>query len=134
MPNSSVDAPISTATVAVALDRGPASGHEQYQRDQHAELRLVGQQPEQNAREHRAAVQQCEKSAEQRCGEECVLAVADIDEHGGKRSRHEPCLAPWHDGVNGGHERGERDGEPAEQRERIGHQRKQAAIIRKNGG
>ena len=73
----------STATVTVAaamvLQR---RARQQRDRNQHAELRLVGEAADQHAGKPRLAVEPVQRAAEQRGGEESVMAVADIDEHG----------------------------------------------------
>ena len=62
-------------------DRAPSSAGQQRDRNQDAELRLVGQQADQHAREPWPAIEPVQRAAEQRRGEKSVLAVADIDEH-----------------------------------------------------
>ena len=63
-------------------DRAPASAGQQRDRDQDAELRLVGQEADQHAGKPWPAIEPVQRAAEQRCGEESIVAVADIDEHG----------------------------------------------------
>src|SRR5437660_28360 len=62
-------------------DRVPALACEQRDRNQHAELRLVGEQADQEAGEPWPAVEQMERAAEQCGSEKTVLPMADIDEH-----------------------------------------------------
>ncbi len=50
-----------------------------------SELRLVGDEAEQQAGEHWTAVEAHERGADQGGGEKPVMAVAEIDEHRGKR-------------------------------------------------
>ena len=70
-------------------ERAPAPARRQHQRDQQAELRLVGEQAEQDAGEPRPPIELSKRAAEQRGGEEAVMAVAEIDEHGGEGEREQ---------------------------------------------
>ena len=122
-------------------ERAPAPGRDQHQRDQHAELRLVGDQAEQHAGEHRPAVEHHQRAAEQRRGEKAVVAVADVDEHGreGERQQQpEPALqrdevqrASFRAARPAGRiaapcrGRAQRRRLPDRERERVGHQRQQ---------
>ena len=73
----------------------PASARDQRHRHQQAEMRLVAQQPEQQAGAGGAAVDQPGETAEQRRGEERVLPQPDGPEHRGKRQdRGQPLPAP----------------------------------------
>src|SRR5262249_43517715 len=65
-------------------DRVPALAREQRDRNQHAELRLVGEQADQPAGAPRPAIEQLQRAAEQRRGEESILAMTDVDEYRGK--------------------------------------------------
>jgi hypothetical protein len=59
-----------------------------------AELRLVGENADQEAREPGSAIEQVQCAAEQRRGEESILAVADIDEHRREGRRDQQRLTP----------------------------------------
>src|SRR5581483_1642706 len=60
----------------------PAAGGDEYQRDQHAELRLIGKQPEQDAGGDGLALKLRQSEAQQGSGEEAILPVTQIDEDG----------------------------------------------------
>ena len=62
--------------------RAPAPGREQHQRDHQAELRFVGEQAEQDAGNDRPPIEPQQRKADQRRGEEAVMPVTEIDEHG----------------------------------------------------
>ena len=78
------------ATVAAAAAKArqrPLAGKRE--RDHQPELRLVGQEAEQDAGDERPAVELDKRAAEQRGGEKAVLAVADIDQHRREGEREE---------------------------------------------
>jgi hypothetical protein len=69
----------------------PAPAYRQHERDHQPELRFVGQKPEQDAGKKRPAIEHDQRAADQRGGEEPVLAVTDVDQHGRKGdSEQEP--------------------------------------------
>ena len=69
----------------------PAPAYRQHERDHQPELRLVGQKPEQDAGEERPAIEHDQRAADERGGEEPVLTVTDVDQHGRKGdSEQEP--------------------------------------------
>jgi hypothetical protein len=79
-PNAATVASTSSATVAAAAAIVRQCPPER-QRNHQAELRLVGKQAEQQPGDDRPAVEQRERAAEERGGEQAVLAMAEIDEH-----------------------------------------------------
>ncbi len=103
--------------------RAPAAGDDEHQRNQHAELRLVGEQAEQDAGEDRPCIEQHETAAQERRGQEAVLTVAEIDEGDGKREREHHRLPARHDRADG-HQIGcERQRAPDQQRPGVGNER-----------
>ena len=70
-------------------DGQPAPVRDQHQGKQQTELRLVGEQPETNAGKRRPPLQQAERAADQRRGEEAVLPGGDVPERRGKAERDE---------------------------------------------
>ena len=111
----------SAAMVAIAAAiAAPALACEQCDRNQHAELRLVGEQPDQHARKPRPAIEQLQRAAEQRGGEKSVLAVADIDEHGGEGGCDQQRLRARQDRADRGEIGRETSGEPQRQAPGIG--------------
>ena len=69
-------------------DAPPAARDEDHGEEK-PELRLVGEKAEQHAGQRRAAIEPYQCGADQRRGEKAVVAVAEIDEHRGKRQRQE---------------------------------------------
>ena len=61
-----------------------------------------------------------QRAAEQRRGEETVLAVADIDEHGGEGRRDQQRLRPRQDRADRGEIGGKARGQPDREAEGIG--------------
>ena len=61
----------------------------QHQRDHQPELRLVGEQSEQNAGKDRPRIEGDEREAHERGGEEAVVAMPEVHEHGGIGEREE---------------------------------------------
>lgn len=59
----------------------PAAAHRQHQRDQQAELRLVGEEADEHAGDERPAVELRERAGEKRGGEKAISGMAEIDEH-----------------------------------------------------
>lgn len=59
----------------------PAAARCQHNWDQQAVLRLVGKKPKQNPGQQRPTVELDQRRAEQRGGEEAILAMTDIDEN-----------------------------------------------------
>ena len=122
-PPPSVAKLIATRAAIVAISRhdaAPALACEQRNRNQHAELRLVGEQADQHAREPRPAIEQMQGAAEQCGGEETVLAVTDIDEHGGKGGCDQQRLGARQDRADRGKIRGETRRKPQRQSPGIG--------------
>ena len=77
--------PTSAVTVTPAATIGaPSAARQQRDRNQHAELRLVGEADRSARLTARAGDRAVQRAAEQCRGEKSVLAVADIDEHGGE--------------------------------------------------
>jgi hypothetical protein len=82
-------------------EAAPPPGGGENQREQDTELRLVDEEAEQHAGEQRPAVEVHQCGADQGGGEEAVVAVTEIDEHGRKGERedeperigHCPCIA-----------------------------------------
>ena len=82
MPNANVTASTNSATVAAAAaNAAPASGCDQHQRDQQAELRFVRQTTDQYAGEDRPFVEHDQRGADQRGGEKAVMTLPEIDEY-----------------------------------------------------
>ena len=78
-------------------DCAPSAARQECDRNQDAELRLVGEAADQYAGEPGPAIEQMQCAAEQRRGEKSILAVADIDEHGGEGGRDQERLRPGQD-------------------------------------
>ena len=90
LPKASQDSAASPIAAAAATSDGqPAPVRDQHKRKQQTELRLVGQQPETNAGKRRPPLQQSERAADQRRGEEAVLPGGDVPQRGGKAERNE---------------------------------------------
>src|SRR6185312_6000434 len=80
----------------------------EHERDEHAELRLVGDQPEQDAADDRAAVELQKRAGEQCGGEEAVMAMPEIDEHGREGEREEEPFFLYPSPERGGWRRAKR--------------------------
>ena len=113
----------------------PAPAHRQHQRNEQAELRLIGEAADQDAGEDRPAVELAERCADQRGGKKAVVALAEIDEHGRKSEREEEphllILYPSHacgcgrkkNRANRQEIENERHALPDRQRQSVGHRR-----------
>ena len=123
-------APTSAITVAPAATMVRHCPRcEQRERDQQAELRLVGEQAEQDAGEQRPLRQYQQRRPQQSRGEKTVLTVTEIDENGGERGgRRQPDLGDGaavlprlpQDGGDDGQIKREGRALPHRQRQRIG--------------
>ena len=72
-------------------EHAPARACDKSKRNYQAELRLVGQKPEQDARQNRAFVKQRKPTCEQGRSQNPVLAVDEVDEDGREGDReHDP--------------------------------------------
>ena len=94
---------------------------QQRDRNQHAELRLVGEAADQHAGKPRSAVEPVQRAAEQRRGEESVLAVADIDECGREGGGDQQRLGARQDRAHGCEISGEARHQPDGQAPGIGN-------------
>ena len=83
-------------------DRAPSSARQQRNRNQNAELRFVGEAADQQAREPGPAIEQMQRAAEQCRGKKSILAVADVDEHGGERGCDQQRLRTGQDRAHRG--------------------------------
>ncbi len=70
-----------------------ACQHE-HQRDEHAELRLDGEEAEADAGQDRAPLEPGEAGDHQRRGQKAVLPGEDVDPHGRRDHQHEQALGP----------------------------------------
>ncbi len=102
-------------------DRAPPPAGQKRDRDQHAELRLVGQEADQHAREPWPAIEPVQRAAKQRCGEESILAVADIDEHGREGGRGQQRFLARQDGADRGEVARKAGDQPDRQPPRVGN-------------
>ena len=94
-------AKLTASSVATVATAAPMVFHrrarQQRDRDQDAELRLVGEQADQHAGEPGPAIQQMQGAAKQGGGEKSILAVADVDEYRGEGQRDQRRLGPRKD-------------------------------------
>ena len=67
----------------------PAPVGDQHDRKQQTELRFVGEEPETDTGQRRMPLQQTERAADQRRGEEAVLPGGDVPDRGGKSEREQ---------------------------------------------
>src|SRR5262249_52243105 len=109
--------------------RAPAAGGGEHQRKQHAELRLVGEEPEAAAGERRMPLEQTERAADQRGGEEAVLPGGDVPDRAGKAERKQPAGALAKNAADRRRVGGAGRGEPGEtgrhERQRRGERRRE---------
>ena len=85
VPNAAHDASaISAATMPAVMNDAPMSARRQHDGKQQSEVRLVGQQSEQDAGEDRPLDEHEQRAAHERGAEEAVLPDDDVGEHGGK--------------------------------------------------
>ncbi|MDR3497599.1 MAG: hypothetical protein P4L72_00060 [Parvibaculum sp.] len=120
----------------------PAARGGEHQRNEQAELRLVGERAEEHSGDDRAAVEQRQRAAGKRRRQQSVLADADAPEKRGRGQRQKKDFTARQDRAHGreiGHERradpergGDRIGEKAERRD--GEEKERRIEKRKIGG
>ena len=116
-------------------DRAPSPARQQRDRNQNAELRLVGEAADQQACKPGPAIEPMQRAAEQRRGEKSVLAMADVDENGregGGQSAASPAAA----GSRGSPRDRRQSSPPARPQgpRHRGSRRRRTATAKKNGG
>ena len=100
-------------------------GGDQHERKQQAVLRLVAEQPEADAGQHRPHRHQIQRAADQRRGEKAVLADQRVVEHHRKRGREHPAERTADDAAHHREIGNEACDHPADEGHRIGKHRKQ---------